>query len=151
MSNLVSYLSLNTYVKLVREIKSSRIQSRVLVHEMCVPAPVCGCAPWILCSGEPTNLPVCWYQTPETRASCIYGLVPEINHGGKIVNQATGWFISPWMLVSNTDRSIREERTERIEQEPTEKDTSIVSSFVHSGFTTSNYNGRPISCSARGG
>jgi hypothetical protein len=38
-----------------------------------------------------------------------------------------------------------EERNERIEQEPTENDTSIVSSFVHVDFTNSDYDGRPIS------
>jgi hypothetical protein len=49
------------------------------------------------------------------------------------------------MLVSITNISILEERNERIEQEPTENDTSVVSSFVHGGFTTSDYDGRPIS------
>jgi hypothetical protein len=49
------------------------------------------------------------------------------------------------MLVSITNISMEEERNERIEQEPIENDTSIVSSFVHGGFTTSDYDGRPIS------
>jgi hypothetical protein len=49
------------------------------------------------------------------------------------------------MLVSNTNRSIAEERNKRINQEPVENDTPIVSSFVHGGFTTSDYDGRLIS------
>jgi hypothetical protein len=61
------------------------------------------------------------------------------------MNQATGRFIPPRILVSTTDRSTREEINERIEQEPTENNISIVSSFVRGGFTTSDYDGRPIS------
>jgi hypothetical protein len=69
----------------------------------------------------------------------------ETHHGDKITNQVTGRSILPRMLVSITNISMLEERNERIEQEPTENDTSIVSSFVHGGFTTSDYDGQPIS------
>jgi hypothetical protein len=69
----------------------------------------------------------------------------EIDHGGKITNQVTDRVILPRMLVSNDDRSMLEEKNERIEQEQTENGTSDASPFIHGGFTTSDYDGRPSS------
>jgi hypothetical protein len=53
----------------------------------------------------------------------------------EITNQVTDRAILPWMLVSNDDRSMLEERNERIEQEPTENDTSIVSPFLSTAIS----------------